>query len=139
MAAEMFEPSNGLVISHNYFWARESDRHEESGRKVRPACVQIIVAGGKSGTVIALFPITSQPPQAGRTALEIPEMATRRIGMTIPSWIILDEWNLDDPAKSPHIADPRPIGSLSQAFMKRIRDGAAARIRARRYRSVPRR
>jgi hypothetical protein len=89
--------------------------------------------------VIALFPITSQPPQAGRTALEIPEMEARRIGLTIPSWIILDEWNLDDLAKSPHIADPRPIGSLSQAFMKRVRGGAAARIRARRYRSVPRR
>ena len=132
------EPANGLVISYNYLWAREYDRHEESGRKARPACVQIIVAGD-SGTVVALFPITSQPPQAGRTALEIPEMETRRIGLTIPSWIILDEWNLDDLAKSPHIADPRPIGSLSQAFMKRVRDGAAARIRARRYRSVPRR
>jgi hypothetical protein len=71
MTAEMFEPSNGLVISYNHLSARECDRHEESGRKSRPACVQIIVAGGKSGTVVALFPITSQPPQAGRTALEI--------------------------------------------------------------------
>ena len=81
----MVEPSNGLVISYNYLWAREYDRREESGRKARPACVQIIIAGGKSGTVVALFPITSQPPQAGRTALEIPEMEARRIGLTIPS------------------------------------------------------
>jgi len=58
MTAEMVEPSNGLVISYNYLWAREYDRREESGRKVRPACVQIIIARGGSGTVVALFPIT---------------------------------------------------------------------------------
>jgi hypothetical protein len=133
------EPANGLVISYNYPWAREYDRQEESGRKARPACVQIIVAGGKNGTVVALFPITSQPPQTGRTALEVPEMEARRIGLTIPCWIIVDEWNLDDLAKSPHIADARPIGLLGPAFMKRVRGEAAARIRARRYRSVPRR
>lgn len=139
MTADMFEPANGLVISYNYLWAREYDRHEESGRKARPACVQIIIAQGKNGIVVALFPITSQPPQAGRTALEIPEMEARRIGLTIPSWIVIDEWNLDDLAKSLHIADPRPIGSLSPVFMKRVRGEAAARIRAHRYRSVPRR
>ena len=138
MKIEMFKPANGLVISYNYLWAREYDRQEESGRKARPACVQIIVADGENGTVVALFPITSQPPLAGRTALEIPEMEARRIGLTSPSWIIVDEWNLDDLAKSPHIADARPIGLLSQAFMKRVRAAAADRIRARRYRSVPR-
>jgi hypothetical protein len=133
------EPSNGLVISYNYLWAREHDRDEESGRKARSACVQVILARRETGTVVALFPITSQPPRTGRTALEIPEIEARRIGLTIPSWIIVDEWNLDDLAKSPHIADARPLGALSPAFMKRVRKEAAARIRARRYRSVPRR
>jgi len=79
----MFKPANGLVISYNYLWAREHDRHEESGRKARPACVQIIIANGENGTVVALFPITSQPPQAERTALAIPEMDARRIGHDI--------------------------------------------------------
>jgi hypothetical protein len=139
MKTEMFKPANGLVISYNYLWAREYDRHEESGRKARPACVQIIIADGEGGTVVALFPITSQPPQAERTALAIPEMDARRIGLTIPSWVVVDEWNLDDLAKSPHIADSRPIGLLSPAFMKRVRAAAADRIRARKYRSVPRR
>jgi hypothetical protein len=46
--------------------------------------------------------------------------------------IVVDEWNLDDLAKSPHIADSRPLGALSAAFMKRVRRDAAARIRARR-------
>jgi len=135
----MIEPSNGLVISYNYLWAREHDRREESGRKARPACVQIIVARGKGGTVVALFPITSQPPRSDHTAIEIPEMEARRVGLTSPSWIIVDEWNLDDLAKSPHIADSRPMGLLSAAFMKRVRGAAANRIRAGRYRSVPRR
>jgi hypothetical protein len=139
MTAEMIEPSNGLVISYNYLWAREHDRDEESGRKPRPACVQIIAASSSSGTVVALFPITSQPPLTGRTAIEIPQMEARRIGLTSPSWIIVDEWNLDDLAKSPHIADSRPLGALSPAFMKRVRREAADRIRARRYRSIPRR
>jgi hypothetical protein len=133
------EASNGLVSSYNYLWAREYDRHEESGRKAGPACVQIIIARGKSATVVALFPITSQPPHRDRAALGIPEMEARRIGLTIPSWIILDEWNLDDLAKSPHIADSRPLGRLSPAFMRQVRREAAARIRGRRYRSVPRR
>ena len=133
------EVSNGLVISYNYLWAREYDRHEESGRKARPACVQIIIARGKSATVVALFPITSQPPHKDRAALGIPEMEARRIGLTIPSWIILDEWNLDDLAKSPHISDSRPLGRLSPGFMRQVRREAAARIRRRRYRSVPRR
>jgi hypothetical protein len=133
------EPSIGLVIRYNYLWAREHDRQEESERKARPTCVQIIVAQAAGATLVALFPITSQPPQAGRTVLEIPEIDARRIGLTTPSWIVIDEWNLDDLAKSPHIADARPLGSLSPAFMKRVRQAAAARIRARRYRSVPRR
>jgi len=90
-------------------------------------------------TAIRWATITSQPPTAERTALEIPEMDARRIGLSTPSWIVVDEWNLDDLARSPHIADARPIGLLSTAFMKRVRAAAADRIRARRYRSIPRR
>jgi hypothetical protein len=135
----MFKPANGLVISYNYLWAREHDRDEESGRKARPACLQIIIEDSARGTIVALFPITSQPPQPERTALAIPDTEARRIGLTAQSWIIVDEWNLDDLAKSPHIADARPIGLLSSAFMKRVRAAAADRIRSRHYRSVPRR
>ncbi len=131
-------PRTELVISYNYLWAREYDRDEESRRKARPACVQIIAANGDKGTVVALFPITSQPPSADRTALATPEIEARRLGRSIPCWIMVDEWNLDDLANSPHIADTRPIGLLSAALMKRVRAAAADRIRARSYRSVPR-
>jgi hypothetical protein len=134
----MIEPVNGLVISYNYLWAREYDRREETGRKARPVCIQIIIARPDRGAVVALFPITSQPPQPERTALTIPDTDARRLGLTSPSWVIVDEWNLDNLATSPHIADAYPIGVMSLAFMKRVRAAAADRIRARRYRSVPR-
>jgi len=135
----MIEPANGLVIRYSYLWAREYDRREESGRKDRPACVQIIVAGTKAGTIVALFPVTSQPPHPDRTALEIPETEARRVGLAVQAWIVVDEWNLDNLATSPHIADSRPLGIFSSVFMRRVRDAAAARVRARRYLSVPRR
>jgi hypothetical protein len=135
----MINPANGLVIRHSYLWAREYDRKEEAGRKNRPACVQIIVAATNAETIVALFPITSQPPRDDRTALEIPETEARRVGLVHPAWVVVDEWNLDNLATSLHIGDSRPLGIFSTAFMRRVRKAAAARIRARRYRSVPRR
>ncbi len=135
----MIEPTNGLVIRYDYLWAREHDRREEAGRKARPACLQIIVAKSDTEMVVALFPITSQQPGSGRTASEVPETEARRVGLTLPAWVIADEWNLDNLAVSLHIADSRPLGRFSPAFMRRVRKAAAACIRARRYRSVPRR
>ena len=41
----MTEPEHGQVILYSYLWAREFDRGEESGRKARPTCVMLIVAG----------------------------------------------------------------------------------------------
>ena len=135
----MIEPRNGLVLRYNYLWARQYDRGEESGRKNRPACVQIIVSGTEAGTIVVLFPITSQTPRDAGGALEIPETEARRIGLALPAWIIVEEWNLDNLATSAHIGDTRPLGIFSAAFMQRVRKAAAAHIRARRYRSVPRR
>jgi hypothetical protein len=135
----MIEPRNGLVIRYSYLWARQYDRQEEAGRKDRPTCVQIIVAGTDTETIVALFPITSQPPSDDRTAIEIPETEARRINLVLPAWIIVDEWNLDNLATSAHIGHTRPLGTFSAAFMRRVRQAAAARIRERRYRSIPRR
>jgi hypothetical protein len=138
LSAKVIEPTNGLVIRYSYLWAREYDRREMSGRKDRPVCVQIILRDARSATIVALFPITSQPPGSDRTALELPEIETRRARLQRPAWIILDEWNLDDLSVSPHVANARPLGTLSSAFMRRVREAAAARIRAGRYRSIPR-
>lgn len=135
----MIEPRNGLVVRYSYLWAHQYDRGEESGRKDRPACVQIIISGADAKTIVALFPITSQAPSADRNAIEIPETEARRIGLVRPAWIIIDEWNLDNLATSAHIGDIRPLGIFSAVFMRRVRQAATAHIRARRYRSIPRR
>jgi len=42
----MIEPRSGLIIRYSYLWAREQDRGEESGRKDRPACVQVLIVKG---------------------------------------------------------------------------------------------
>jgi hypothetical protein len=44
----MVEPSNGLVISYNYLWARGHDRDEESGRKPRPTVIDVYRRKGVS-------------------------------------------------------------------------------------------
>ena len=133
----MIESASGLVIRYNYLWAREYDRGEDAGRKARPVCVQILLRRG-AATLVALFPISSRAPHADRTALEIPEIEARRVGLSLPSWIVIDEWNLDDLAVSPHVADTRPLGAFSTAFVRKVRLAAADRIRARKYRSVKR-
>lgn len=131
----MIEARSGLVIKYSYLWAREADRGEDAGRKIRPACVQLLIGA----TSALLFPITSQPPGREQHALEIPEIEARRVGLRTPAWIIVDEWNEDDLATSASVADPRPLGALSKAFVLRIREEATAAIKARRYRSIARR
>ena len=42
----MVRAASGLVVLYSYLWAREHDRGEVSGRKDRPACVQILVERG---------------------------------------------------------------------------------------------
>jgi hypothetical protein len=118
--SDVFKPSNGLVISYNYLWAREHDNRQESDPKARPACVRIIVQSDKHGRVVAHFPITSQSAHATRTALEIPEIEARRIGLKPPSWIMVDEWNLDDLAASPYVADSRPFGPLQRTAFAHV-------------------
>jgi hypothetical protein len=133
----MVEAASGIVILYDYLWAHQADRGEESGRKSRPCCVHIMLRNER-GTVSALFPISSRPA-AGRLALEIPDTELRRIGLSAGSWVLVDEWNLDDLALSPHVADPNPLGTFSAAFMRRIRTAALEALRNRSYRSVPRR
>ena len=133
----MIEPRSGLIIRYSYLWARERDRGEESGRKDRPACVQVLVVkGGREQAV--LLPITSQPPRGERATLEIPQIEARRAGLSVPAWIVVDEWNEDDLATSAFIADTNPLGSFSRAFTLKIREAAAGAIRARKHRRISR-
>lgn len=138
-ARAMTEPRHGDVILYSYLWAREHGRGEESGRKVRPTCVMLIVVGRDGKPKPLLFPITSQPPPADARAVPIPETEARRAKLYTPAWVIVDEFNTDDLATSWAIEDPKPIGQFSRKFMSRIAAEAAIAIRAGASRRVPRR
>ena len=135
----MTEPEHGQVILYSYLWAREFDRGEESGRKARPTCVMLIVAGKDGRRRTLLFPITSQPPRDGARFVAIPETEARRARLDTPAWVIVDEFNTDDLATSWALEDTRPLGRFTRKFMSRIAAEAAAAIRAGAARSVPRR
>ena len=132
------EIGHGSVIRYAYLWAREQGRGEESGRKNRPTCVMIIMRGSGGDTPL-LFAITSRAPAAGTDAVEIPETEARRVGLRMPAWVVVDEFNTDDLETSFAIEDRKPLGSFSRKFMAAIAAGAAASIRKGASRAIPRR
>ena len=102
------------VIRFPYLWAREAERGETEGRKVRPAAVGARISRPKGEDVLVLFPITSQPSAPGRFAVEVPEMEKRRGGLdaTIRLWIILV-------GRSFYLEPEPPLGRFSKAFFCR--------------------
>ena len=135
----MIEARSGLVIRYSYLGAREHDCGEESGRKNRPVCVQIIASRRSGKDVVLLFPITGYKPLAGTQALLLPETEARRTELRNPSWIIVDEWNEEEDLRnSVSVADPKPLGSFSRTFVQQIREAAIKAIQTRNYRSIRR-
>jgi hypothetical protein len=138
----MLEGASGLVVAYNYLWAREHDGGEETGRKSRPVCVQILfeasMMANEKPMPSLLFPITSQPPMKDRRALAIPEIECRRAGLATPAWIVVDEWNEDDLAASPDLASTKALGRFGAAFVRAIRIAAVEAIRSGQYRRVQR-
>jgi hypothetical protein len=112
----MFE--QGDVAEFYYLWNREVQAGEESGRKPRPVCVVIKTPGNPD--VVFLFPFTSKSPSAGQLALTVPKTECRRIGLAVPCWIILDEYNRVEMDKDYDFASTEPIGSVSPAFLREI-------------------
>lgn len=112
------ELSTGCVIRFPYLWVREAERGETEGRKPRPVAVGVRIARRGGDDILVLFPITSQPPSAGRFAAEIPEMEKRRAGLdaTLRLWIILDEYNQDIINQSFYLEPEPPLGQFSKAF-----------------------
>lgn len=108
----------GAVIRFPYLWAREAARGETEGRKPRPAAVGVRIAKPKGEDVLVLFPITSQEPERGRFAAEIPDMEKRRAGLdtTMRLWVVLDEYNQDVIGRSFYLEPDPPLGYFSKAF-----------------------
>jgi hypothetical protein len=134
----MNEIGHGHVIKYAYLWKREQLKGEESGRKTRPTCVMVIVAGADGRKSTLLFPITSQPPGSETLYVEVPDIEAHRAKLRRPAWIIVSEFNVDDPATSYALEDTKPLGRFSLRFMSHIAAAAAAAIRAGRSKAVPR-
>lgn len=112
----MFE--QGDVAEFYHLWNREEQAGEESGRKPRPVCIVIKTPGNPD--VVFLFPFTSKSPLATQLALNVPEAECRRIGLTAPCWIILDEYNRVEMDKDYDFASTEPIGSVGPTFLREI-------------------
>ena len=95
---------------------------------------------------VALFPVTTQEPGLDRLSVRVPETERRRLRLrgTAPSWILLDEGNIDVLPGSYHVEpityDPpvHAYGYFSEAFMRQILQVLAGAIKAKQVRLVGR-
>jgi hypothetical protein len=131
---------SGLVVSYSFLWSREAEAGEESGRKSRPVCLQLLMNPTQARPdPVLLLPITSQPPEPDALAVAIPELECRRLALRAPAWIVLEEVNLDiDFRRSPFIDNPNPIGSFSATFTREVRRRLRDALVARRLRLTAR-
>lgn len=119
-------PEPGLVVPYVYLWRREHEAGEESGRKARPAVVVIVIVQTESGSPrVAVAPVTSQEPDASRSAVEIPRRVLTHLGLPAQrSWVICDEYNAFDwpgPDLSVTAAGKASYGYVPDALIERIR------------------
>lgn len=116
----------GSIILYNYLWRWQQERGEETGRKTRESVVAIRAAVAGRDTIF-LVPITSREPGADRSAFELPEIEVRRIrrGQVQRLWVIIDELNTDEVARSFVLEPGCKVGELSrpvyEALLKRLR------------------
>lgn len=114
----------GQIIAYPYLWAWQQERGETEGRKTRPTCVVVAVRGASDGLrYLVLLAITTQPPQSGRVALDIPDIERRRasLGDLSRCWIVVDEYNYDVAERSWYIEPGgHTLGRFSKAFVVKI-------------------
>lgn len=116
-------PTAGEVFRYPFLWKREELSGETEGRKKRPVCIAVTVAKQDGETVVFILPITTQPPQPARHAIEVPEIESQRVGLEthVRKWIMLDEVNTDIVERSYVWEDRKPLGAFSPAFTAKIR------------------
>jgi len=84
-------PHAGQVINYSYLWRNEADEGREEGSKNRPCAIVLAQEEGR----VVLAPITHSPPQAGSTAIEIPQQIKRQLGLdNETSWVVTSEVNV---------------------------------------------
>ena len=93
--ARIPDPQPGLVINYAYLWKRDAAQGREEGTKYRPAVVVFVVESDDGrGKTVLVAPITHRMPDDPATAVEIPPLTKRRLGLDPErSWIIVSEVN----------------------------------------------
>jgi hypothetical protein len=110
-----------IVPAYPYLWHREKERGEDSGGKERPVCVTIAMKNPAGLTHLALLAITGSEPTGDQTAVELPALEIRRIGLWSHkrAWVIVSEYNDDILERSCALELPREApGKLSPGFLK---------------------
>ncbi|MEQ1951198.1 hypothetical protein [Mesorhizobium sp. CN2-181] len=134
----MVDLLHGQVVLYSYLWWREHLRGEETGRKARPCCVMVVISQRNGGRRAILFPITSSPLGRDTTAVAVPDTEARRAKLYTPAWVVVEEFNSDDPENSLALDDAEPLGVFSRKFIGRIAAEAAKAARAKGIRAIPR-
>ena len=131
----------GAVLRYPYLWARQSKNGETEGRKPRPCAVILALKSGNDQTELRLCAVTTQLPQTGTCAVEVPEIEKRRAGLDGGSqlWVIVDEHNVDVLEQSFYIEPRSQIGAFSSAFTKDLQAEMIVALRQRNSKSVRRR
>ncbi|WP_279483582.1 hypothetical protein [Aureimonas sp. SK2] len=118
-------PASGSVITYPYLWAWQRDRGETEGRKDRPVCM-VLALPGRQGTTLLLLAISGSPPRSDQTAIEIPPLEIRRVGLREwkQAWITVSEFNQDIAERS-HYYDPNVEvrGTFSRGFLAKVAAG----------------
>jgi hypothetical protein len=137
------QPEPGLVIPYVYLWRREYEAGEETGRKLRPGLIIVVVVQAAQGAPrVAVCPITTQTPDATRAAIEVPPRVRAHLGLdAAKSWIICDEYNEFDWPGVDLGQTPKGVdhfGYAPDALINRVREEVlAARARGA-LKTVPR-
>ena len=134
-------PRAGDVLRYPYLWARQSTNGETEGRKPRPCAVILSLKADNGQTELRMCAVTTQPPQKGTRAVEVPEIEKRRacLNSDLPLWVIVDEHNVDVFEQSCYIEPHSQIGAFSSAFTKDLQAEMIVALRQRKSKAVRRR
>lgn len=72
------KPEAGLVLRYSFLWRHEADPGREEGAKDRPVVVIVLLADGEEAVVA---PLTTQPPDPGAPAVEVPARVRAHLGL----------------------------------------------------------
>jgi hypothetical protein len=112
----------GAIVNYPYLWRWQRDRGETEGRKDRPVCVVLAVRRDEL-THLALFAISSRPPDGDQIAIEVPEIECKRAGLSEfkRAWVTVSEYNYDVAELSFYLEANAPfLGRFSRSFMMQL-------------------